>query len=288
MIDMSAYIAARSDQLNAEDLLDGPRTITITKVTAQPDAAEQPVSIHYEGGEGRPFKPCKTVRRIMVAVWGKDASKYVGRSMTLYRDPNVQFGGMQVGGIRVSHMSDIAEKKTIALLVTRGRKAPYSVMPIEQQPSRSATPPTGNGAEDPAEKWANAYIAKLAILGDLPAVEGFEAEKAKKLGELQTARADLHEKVTAALAARKAELAPTGAGTFDDDLTVAESQGSDTDQSVAKVIAELEAAADSAKVEAIIKENERHMPFLDERDQMRLEIAYDQARNRVKVAEPAE
>jgi hypothetical protein len=68
-------------------------------VTAQPDSADQPVSIHYEGGEGRPFKPCKTVRRIMVGVWGKDASKYVGRSMTLYRDPSVAFGGMQVGGI---------------------------------------------------------------------------------------------------------------------------------------------------------------------------------------------
>src|SRR5438309_3830442 len=122
-IDMSAFIAAKSDQLNADDLMDSPRTITITKVTAQPDATEQPVSLHYEGGEGRPFKPCKTVRRILVSVWGKDASKYVGRSMTLYRDGKVQFGGLQVGGIRVSHMSHISEDKTVALLVTKGRKA---------------------------------------------------------------------------------------------------------------------------------------------------------------------
>jgi hypothetical protein len=34
------------------------------------------------------------MRRILVGVWGKDASKYVGRSMTLYRDPAVAFGGL--------------------------------------------------------------------------------------------------------------------------------------------------------------------------------------------------
>jgi hypothetical protein len=136
-VDMSAFIAAKSDQLNADDLMDAPRTITITKVTAAPDAAEQPVSIHYEGGEGRPWKPCKTMRRILVGVWGKDASKYVGRSLTLYRDPTVAFGGLQVGGIRISHMSDISEDKTVALLVTRGRKAPFKIKPLASAPARS-------------------------------------------------------------------------------------------------------------------------------------------------------
>jgi hypothetical protein len=64
--------------------------------------------------------PCKTVRRIMVGAWGKDTEQYVGRSMTLYRDPTVSFGGMVVGGIRVSHMSHIDSEKTLALQVTRG------------------------------------------------------------------------------------------------------------------------------------------------------------------------
>jgi hypothetical protein len=129
-VDMSQFIAARSDQMNADDLLDAPRTITVTKVSATPDSAEQPVSIHYEGDGGKPFKPCKTVRRIMVGIWGKDASQYVGRSMTLYRDPTVAFGGMQVGGIRVSHMSHMDGEKTVALMVTRGRKAPFKVLPL--------------------------------------------------------------------------------------------------------------------------------------------------------------
>jgi hypothetical protein len=91
------------------------------------------------------------VRRILVGVWGKDASKYVGRSMTLYRDPTVAFGGLQVGGIRISHMSDIAEDKTVALLVTRGRKAPFKIKPlVMQRPASEATAQSSAGASSTA------------------------------------------------------------------------------------------------------------------------------------------
>jgi hypothetical protein len=47
--------------------------------------------------------------------------------MTLYRDPAVRFGGQDVGGIRVSHLSHIEKRITLALTVTRGRRAPYVV-----------------------------------------------------------------------------------------------------------------------------------------------------------------
>ncbi|NKU61704.1 hypothetical protein GS891_00190 [Rhodococcus hoagii] len=49
--------------------------------------------------------------------------------MTLYRDPAVRFGGQDVGGIRVSHLSHIDKRLTLALTVTRGRRAPYVVEP---------------------------------------------------------------------------------------------------------------------------------------------------------------
>lgn len=202
-IDMSAFIAAKSDQLNADDLMDSPRTITITKVTASPDAAEQPVSIHYEGDNGKPFKPCKTMRRILVGVWGKDASRYVGRSMTLYRDPNVAFGGLQVGGIRISHMSDISEDKTVALLVTRGRKAPFKIKPLK----------VGQGAEttaDAAEQWANGFIAKLDTFIEESAIDAWENEKSAKLKELAAKRPELYTRCRDAIALRKTEIAPAG------------------------------------------------------------------------------
>lgn len=137
-MDISDSILPRSDQLNAEDLLTGPRTVTVAEVRR--GSAEQPVDIvTQEFGPGRPFKPSKTVRRILVAAWGAEASKYIGRRMTLYRDPNVKFGGMDVGGIRVSHLSHIEKRLTLALTVTRGKRAPYVVDPLpEVEPMSTA------------------------------------------------------------------------------------------------------------------------------------------------------
>jgi hypothetical protein len=132
-MDMTASIAPKSDQLNAEDLLSGPRTFTIDRV--EQGSAEQPVNVHLVEHPGRPFKPCKTVRRLMVAAWGPDTATYPGKRMTLYRDPAVKFGGMDVGGIRVSHMSGIAKKLVAALTVTRGKRAPYVVEPLPDAPA---------------------------------------------------------------------------------------------------------------------------------------------------------
>ena len=129
MSDMAAIIQPKSDQLNADSLLDGPKTIKITKVTVTP-SVEQPCTVHYEGEEGRPYKPCKSMARVMVLVWGGDSKAYVGKSMTLYHDPEVKWGGMKVGGIRISHMSDMKSNAPLMLTVTRGKKAPYSVKPL--------------------------------------------------------------------------------------------------------------------------------------------------------------
>jgi hypothetical protein len=210
-VDMSQFIAARSDQLNADDLLDGPRTITVTKVTAQPDAAEQPVSIHFEGDNGKPLKPCKTVRRLLVGVWGKDASKYVGRSMTLYRDPTVAFGGMQVGGIRVSHMSHIDSEKTVALQVTRGRKAPFKIKPLKTEPPADQTDafelaPVETKPKQTAEQWAERYLADVADCASIDDLMGLQSRSANALAKLKADKPDLHEQAVEAGTKRAAEL----------------------------------------------------------------------------------
>lgn len=127
-MDMSPFVVPKSDQLNADDLT-SPITVRITKVIGTGNA-DQPVSVHFEDDYGRPYKPCKSMRRVMIAAWGVDASQYVGRSMTLYRDPAVMFGGMQVGGVRISHMSHMDRPLNLALTVTKAKRAPYKVMPI--------------------------------------------------------------------------------------------------------------------------------------------------------------
>lgn len=140
MTDLSKTIEAKSDQLNADDLMAGPRTIEITKVSANQSSSEQPIAIGYKGDNGRTFYPCKTVRRLLVSVWGPNGNEYVGRSVTLYRDPTVKWGGMEVGGIRISHMSHIDKPVTIALTATRGNKKPVTVSPLVVQDKPAADP----------------------------------------------------------------------------------------------------------------------------------------------------
>lgn len=148
--DMTESIAPKSDQANAEDFLTGPRTFTIAEAR-KGDSAEQPFGfVLAEFPHDRPFKPSKTVRRIMVAAWGVDAASYVGKRMTLYRDPAVKFGGMDVGGIRVSHMSGIDKPLKIALAVSKGRRAMYVVQPLpdaEPKPVKDI----GNAPEVPED-----------------------------------------------------------------------------------------------------------------------------------------
>lgn len=137
MNDMRAVIVPKSDQINADDLLAGPMTITITQVAIGP-GTEQPVSIYYDGDNGKPYKPCKSMARVMVHCWGPNANEYVGRSMTLYCDPTVRWGGMEVGGIRISHMTHIQAKQVMALTATKGSRKPFTVHPLElRQPRRT-------------------------------------------------------------------------------------------------------------------------------------------------------
>lgn len=129
MSDMAPTIIPKSDQLNADDLLAGPRTITIREMNVDP-GTEQPVKVFFNGDNGKPYLPCKSMRRVMVALWGPDASAYAGRSMTLYRDPTVTWGGMEVGGIRISHMSHIDKQAVVVLTATKKARKPFTVAPL--------------------------------------------------------------------------------------------------------------------------------------------------------------
>lgn len=136
MMDMSATITPRSDQINADDLITGPMTVTVARVNIKGPNEDQPVDIHLEG-DRRVFRPCKLMRRVMVKGWGADASAYVGRSMTLYRDPDVKWGAMAVGGIRISHMSHLGEDFTVTLLETRGKQKLAKIRKLAGAPVRS-------------------------------------------------------------------------------------------------------------------------------------------------------
>lgn len=136
-------LAPTSDQLDAVDLLGGPRTFTIESVTRNND--DQPVNIHLAEFP-RPWRPGKSMRRVLAAAWGTDASQWAGRRVTLYCDPNVTFGKDKVGGTRISHLSHIDKRKSVPLLVSRGKSAIFTVDPLKDEPKRPArqTEPTAD------------------------------------------------------------------------------------------------------------------------------------------------
>jgi len=144
---LSDTIIAKSDQLNADDLVGMDKTIVVTGVSR--GSAESPLVINYQGDDGRPFKPCKTVRRILIAAWGEDGNQWIGRSMTLFCDPTVRYAGQEVGGIRVKAISDIQKSLIVKLAVTKGKKQEYRIEPLKPQPK----------PDYPAAKFDSAFDA---------------------------------------------------------------------------------------------------------------------------------
>ena len=131
-MDITESLAANSAQQNYDEYLAGPKTVTVAEV--RQGTAEQPVNVELVEFPGKPFKPAKSVRRVLAAAWGTDASKWTGRRLTIYGDPSVRYGGKEVGGLRVSHVSHIDKPITVALTVTRGKRAPFTVQPLPDAP----------------------------------------------------------------------------------------------------------------------------------------------------------
>lgn len=131
-MDITETLAPTSDQLDAVDLLGGPRTFTIAGVKAGNE--EQPVQVTLAEFP-RVWRPGKSMRRVLAAAWGTDAKAWVGRRVTLYCDNSVKFGGAEVGGTRISHLSHIDKPLSVPLLVTRGKSAMFKVQPLKGEAS---------------------------------------------------------------------------------------------------------------------------------------------------------
>ena len=148
MGDITETLAPKSDQLDAVDLLGGPRIFTVQETVVR-DGAEQPVSIRLAEFP-RVWRPGKNMRRVLAAGWGPQSKAWPGRQVELYCDPSVVFGGQAVGGTRIRAMSHLPDGKPlkVPLLISKGKTAIYTVQPLKDAPAPKATPaPT---AEDVA------------------------------------------------------------------------------------------------------------------------------------------
>lgn len=136
-MDLTESIVPRSDQVNADDLIGGPITYTIREVVK--GKAEQPFDFQLVE-TNRAYRPSKTMRRVIVAAWGPEASAYAGRRLTLYREPSIRFGGKPVGGIRISAMSHIDGPTEVWAQTTRGTREKFVVQPLEDAPTQPVAP----------------------------------------------------------------------------------------------------------------------------------------------------
>lgn len=138
----------KSDQINADDLAPGQTLIlTVREVRAGPDA-KQALDIVTE--HPRVYRPCLTMRRVLMACWGGvvdgqlDPLAWVGKRFELYTDPTVRFGSDLTGGLRIKALSGITKSYSVALTVTKGKRATYSVgvLPDAPKPQQPTTKPT--------------------------------------------------------------------------------------------------------------------------------------------------
>ena len=151
---MSDTTAVKSDQINAADLIGAPITVTITGVKID-KGNDQPVSMSLRETP-KVYRPCKIMRRVIVEMWGDKVGPYIGRSLTLYCDPNVRFGKDQPGGTRISHMSHITAERVLTTMVSKAKFASHLIRPLVTT-AMTATPDPMTIASAAAAKGAASF-----------------------------------------------------------------------------------------------------------------------------------
>ena len=152
-------LMAKSDQINAADLMGGPITIKIAGLKVK-NSEVQKWTMRLDGND-KFYRPCLGMRRLIAEVWG-GPKNYAGGSMTLFREGDTVYGGKEVGGIRISHMTGIDAPVEITVPIRRGVMRTYVVKPLKV--AAPTPPPTTapDNARDLARAAANGGRAAFA------------------------------------------------------------------------------------------------------------------------------
>ena len=165
MVDMSEHVQGKAEQLNADDLRDGPRIFTIEGVRdmkRERGDEDQPIWIKLREWP-LPWKPCLTVRRQLKLMWGKKGSDYGGRRVELYRDPDVKFGGDTRGGIRIRNASHLKKPWSDTLPAAKGRVRRFTIGVLGDDPPATGTAEGGGGqrSQPPPPPFGRDGMGKL-------------------------------------------------------------------------------------------------------------------------------
>jgi hypothetical protein len=135
----------------------------------------------------RAYRPSKTMRRLIVAALGAEASTYPGVRFTLYREPSIKFGGVTVGGIRISHMSRIEKPVEVLVQTSRGKREKFRVDPLpDTEPAPDAKPMSKRTGERLNELMVAAKVGDDFLPG-VTKIIGREVTALDQLTELEGA-----------------------------------------------------------------------------------------------------
>jgi len=152
-VDIRAATKPKSDQLNYENFISGPQTFTVAKVT--PGDRDHPVFVHMVECPATPYKPSKGMLKCLAspAGWGDKSSQWVGKAITLYGDPTVIYGGVEVGGIKVGALEGIQSDYETLISARRGVRKPHMIGKLSV-------------AYYDAQKFADNLTAWLALIAE--------------------------------------------------------------------------------------------------------------------------
>lgn len=187
-MDITQALAPQSDQIDAVELVE-PRTFTIDTGSRLGKRDGKTVAEIRLVEVDRVWRPSKGMLDVLAACWGTKADQWVGRRVTVYNDPDVMFGKEKVGGVRISHLSDIDAARDIQIrgAGATGRKRSWHVEPL-------ANPVDTSGRDWLTELAQAAQINKAAVLSLYQAAKAANADPTaidlivktgKELGEAQ-------------------------------------------------------------------------------------------------------
>lgn len=183
MADIRGTLEAKSDQLNATDIMGIDLVVRIRAVVVG-SSKEQPVAVYFDGDNNRPWKPSKGMRRVLAAGWGWESDNWVGKSVKLHFDASVKYAGKEVGGIRVKAMSDIDQRGMVVVeAINRQQRVPVNVayldtrMPAYPADKFASALPTMASKMQSGEMTLQQIVAKCQQTGQLTAEQLAELEK---------------------------------------------------------------------------------------------------------------
>ena len=129
------FVKIKSDRLNYEDFIMGPKEFTISRLAKKVDQGTPRLLIFFEGFESTPYWPSKGMIKCLSNPegWGESPfSEWIGRRITLFGEPTVVYAGKEMGGIQISHISHIKSAFTTKITLRRGLRIDFTIEPLAE------------------------------------------------------------------------------------------------------------------------------------------------------------